>query len=159
MNSTQDSPGGAGHKSYQGVEGWLLVFCLMLVFYVPLRSLYSLFAYTFPAFGTGRDFKNQVQLIVYSAMVLGLAVFAFITGVRLWLVSMGALRLAKVWLLTFLCAHVAYFVFWLSLCRPLRAEKLAEMAWYHVVGPLGPFYLWNVYLEHSKRVRQTYFAE
>jgi hypothetical protein len=30
------------------------------------------------------------------------------------------------------------------------------MGWYHLVGPAAFVYLWHTYLEHSKRVRDTY---
>jgi hypothetical protein len=145
-------------KRYQGVEGWLLAFCAVLVFWIPMQSFYDFFVYCLPALVHEHDFKHKLQTIVYSIVVLGVAVFALISGIRLWLVRDGAVRLAKIWLLTFLCAHLAYFLFWLALFRSIHAERLAEMAWYHVVGPLGPFYLWNIYLEHSKRVGDTYFS-
>ena len=62
-------------------------------------------------------------------------------GTRFWLV--------------FPCAHLGYFGFWVLLVRPTHLSRVSAMAWYHVAGPLLPYFLWTVYLEHSKRVRET----
>ena len=62
--------------------------------------------------------------------------------------------MARRYLLTYLIANFAYFGFWMLL-RPHSQAAYAEMGWYHVVGPIGTFYLWSVYLEHSKRVKET----
>lgn len=128
----------------------------MLVFYVPMNSFYDFIAHILPAFSRGRDFKRELQLVICSVVVLGVAIFGLIVGLQLWMIRVGAVKLAKVWLLTFLFAHFAYFISWLALFPSAPTEKLAQMGWHQVVGPLGPFFLWNVYLEHSKRVRDTY---
>jgi len=53
-------------------------------------------------------------------------------------------------------ANVAYFLLWMVLARPTGQLSFAEMGWYHVVGPAASTALWYFYLEHSKRVSETY---
>lgn len=79
-------------------------------------------------------------------------------GLRLWLVKPHAVGFARRFLLTYLIANAAYFVFWIVVIRPTTQVAYAEMGWYHVVGPAASVFLWYTYLEHSKRVRSTYPA-
>src|SRR5205814_10541183 len=82
--------------------------------------------------------------------------FSFRAGLNLWLVKPDAVRFARRYLLTYLIANIAYFVFWTLVVRPTQMLGLTEMGWYHVVGPIASTALWYFYLEHSKRVRDTY---
>ena len=85
-----------------------------------------------------------------------LAGFSFIAGLNLWLVKPDAVRFARRFLVVNLTANVAYFLFWMAVIRPIQPVSFAEMGWYHVVGPIASTALWYFYLEHSKRVRNTY---
>jgi hypothetical protein len=138
------------------VVGWLLVLCLLLTFALPAMVLHAVGADSVPALLHSHSVKSKILCGIYTVLFTGIAVFSFIAGVRLWMVKPGAVRLAKRFLLTFLLIHVGYFVFWFLLRRPIGSSVLAEMGWYHVGGPFLPFYLWTVYLESSKRVRETY---
>lgn len=64
--------------------------------------------------------------------------------------------MARRYLLAYLIANFAYFTFWILVMRPRAQLAYAEMGWYHVVGPIAFFYTWFVYLEHSKRVKETF---
>ena len=77
-------------------------------------------------------------------------------GLKLWRVRTGAVRFAKRYLVAYLITNAAYFSFRIVLLRPTQAGSLAEKGWYHVVGPIASTTLWYMYLEHSKRVRETY---
>ncbi len=138
------------------IVGWLLVLCLVLTFAYPATILYQTFAYTTPALLGSHHLKQEVLLSVRGLLFLGVAAFSFAAGVSLWMIKPGAVRFAKRFWLTFLCAHLGYFAFWAILTRPSRMSAVAPMAWYHVAGPLLPYFLWTVYLEHSRRVRATY---
>ncbi len=64
--------------------------------------------------------------------------------------------LARRFLLIYLFANIAYFLFWIVVAGPTQRLSFAAMGWYHVVGPIVSAAFWYVYLEHSKRVRDTY---
>ncbi|HKI26049.1 MAG TPA: DUF2569 family protein [Candidatus Sulfotelmatobacter sp.] len=159
MSTTQAQAEGISTATYEGVLGWLLVLCLTLTFAYPAATLYQIFTHTIPGLLNAHDLKRAVLFGVYAALFLSVTAFSVVAGIRLWLIKPGAVKLAKRWLLTFLCAHLAYFVFWILLMRDTRPLGLAEMGWHHVAGPLPSFFLWTVYLEHSKRVRATYPME
>jgi urea transporter len=95
-------------------------------------------------------------LTIYCLISTALAVFSVIAGLKLWLVRPGAVRFVRSWLWTYLVANLAYFVIWLTIGKSPQSVTLAEMGWYHVVGPIASFALWCLYLEHSRRVRTTY---
>jgi len=138
------------------VSGWLLVLCLILTIAHPATSLYRIFSHTIPTVINAHAFSRILLLGVYSLVFSTVAVLSFVAGVRLWLVKPNAVGFARRYLLTYLTANVAYFVFWMAVIRPTKQVAFAEMGWYHVVGPLAFVALWYSYLEHSKRVRNTY---
>ena len=90
------------------------------------------------------------------ALFLSVSAFALVVGVRLWMLCNGAVRLAKIWLLAFLSAHLSYFFLWLVMFRWDHTSSVAGVARNHLVAPLCSFLLWITYLQHSKRVRDTY---
>jgi hypothetical protein len=138
------------------IQGWLLALCIGLTIIFPASTLYGVAAKTIPALLHGHTIKGQLSCASYAVLFSGVAVFSFVAGVRLWTVKPEAVGFAKRFLWTFLLAHFGYFALWFLLFEPVSALRLAEMAWYHIVGPIPSFFLWTVYLEHSKRVRATY---
>jgi hypothetical protein len=148
-----------GTNDYEGVSGWLLLFCCILTIAVPLSTLNQVCVHTIPLISKTHSLKRQILWSAYAAMFLGVGSFALVVGVRLWMVCADAVRLAKLWLLVFLSAHVSYFCLWLVMFRWDRTSSVAKVGWDHVVAPLCSFLLWITYLEHSKRVRNTYKLE
>jgi len=138
------------------ISGWLLVLCLVLTVIYHASSLYKLFANIVPMLSSAENPKRILLLGVYCVLFGALALLSFAAGLQLWLVRPHAVIFARRFWLTYLIANVAYFCFWVLLFRPGRGVSLAEMGWQHVAGPILPFALWSVYLEHSKRVRETY---
>jgi len=138
------------------VTGWLLLFCLILTLVYPATTLYHIVMHTLPSLIGGHAPAFIFLLSVYCVIFTALAVFSFIAGLKLWLVKSEAVRFARSWLWTCLVANFAYFVLCLMIAKPHQSAILAEMGWYHVVGPIPFFALWYLYLEHSKRVRATY---
>ena len=138
------------------VSGWLLALCLILTVVFPATSLYRIISHTIPTAIAAHALNRIVLLSVYSLLFSALAVLSFMAGLRLWLVKPHAVGLARRFLLTYLIANAAYFVFWIAVIRPTTQVAYAEMGWYHIVGPAASVFLWYTYLEHSKRVRNTY---
>ena len=143
-------------EKYEGVEGWLMLFCISLMVIGPAFALYDVFVNVLPRLMRTHDLKREILWSVYVVMFTAIPMVGFVTGLRLWLVRRGAVRMAKLWLLLMYCGHVSYFFLWLVLFWHARTDPVARMAWFHVIGPLVPFFLWTTYLTHSKRVRDTY---
>lgn len=138
------------------VSGWLLAFCLILTIVFPATSLYRIISHSIPTAISAHSLNRILLFSVYSLLFSVLAVWSFVAGLRLWLVKPHAVAFARRFLLTYLIANAAYFVFWVAIIRPTKQVAFAEMGWYHIVGPAVYVYLWHTYLEHSKRVRYTY---
>jgi uncharacterized membrane protein YozB (DUF420 family) len=132
----------------------LLAFCLILTVVSPTNALYHV-AKVVPKLASAGSPNRILLLGVYCVLFTLLAAFSFTAGTNLWLVRKGAVTMARRYLLTHLIANFAYFGFWVLLMRPHTQLAFAQMGWYHVVGPIGAFALF-LYLEHSKRVRETY---
>ena len=130
--------------------------CLLLTLVYPATTLYHILTHTLPSLISGHRPAFIFLLSVYCVVFTALAVFSFVAGLKLWLVKPEAVRFARRWLWTYLIANFAYFVLWIAIAKPHQSFVLAEMAWYHIVGPIPSFALWYFYLEHSKRARATY---
>jgi len=140
------------------VVGWLLFLCILLTFVFPATTLYRILVQTLPSLLGEHNPRSIFLLTVYCVVSGGLAVFSVIAGLKLWLVRPGAVRFARRWLCAYLIANFAYFGLWAAIAKQLTSPSLAAMGWNHVVGPIGSFALWYFYLEHSKRVRETYLG-
>lgn len=138
------------------VSGWLLALCLILTIVFPSTSLYRIISHTIPTAITAHALNRKLLLSVYSLLFSALAVLSFMAGLRLWLVKPHAVGFARRFLLTYLIANAGYFVFWIAVVRPSKQVAYAVMGWYHIVGPALFVFFWHTYLEHSKRVRNTY---
>jgi hypothetical protein len=138
------------------VSGWLLALCVILTIVLPATSVYRIILHSIPMAIAAHTLNRTVLLSVYSLLFSALAVLSFMAGLRLWLLKPHAVAFARRFLLTYLIANAAYFVFWIAVIRPTEQAAYAEMGWYHIVSPTGFVFLWFTYLEHSKRVRNTY---
>jgi Protein of unknown function (DUF2569) len=140
------------------VVGWLLVLCLVLTVMSPASILYSIIRDAITKLNSHRA-TSIVLSGVYFVLFAAVAGYSITAGVKLWLLKPDAVRFAKRYLLTYLGAHIAFFIVWLLIDWPVSSVSLARMAWYHVVRPLPFVALWYSYLEHSRRVRATYPSE
>lgn len=130
--------------------------CVLLTFVYPATTLYGILSRTIPSLIGNHSADHAILLGVYIVAFVATAVFSFSAGWKLWLIKPGAVRFARRYLLTYLAAHVAYFVFWMLMVRPTHIASFAQMGWSHLVGPIPSVALWYFYLEHSKQVRATY---
>jgi hypothetical protein len=156
MDAPQTQWPSNGSSVHIEVSGWLLALCLILTVVFPATSLYHIISYAIPSALAAHTFNRIVLLSVYSLLFGAVAVFSVMAGLRLWLVKPRAVGFARRFLLMYLLANAAYFVFWIAVIRPTTQIAYAEMGWYHIVAPAASAFLWYTYLEHSKRVRNTY---
>ena len=80
------------------VTGWLLYVCLLLTFVYPLMALYHIVTHTLPSLFAGHSVRFIFLFSVYCIVFTALAVFSFVAGIKLWLVS-GAAR-NNSWIIT-----------------------------------------------------------
>lgn len=141
-----------------GVRGWLLFFCVTLVFLNPLATLgmfgFSLSQLT-PLFTT---FPGLLILAMVDGLIsLTLMSFSVYAGVSLWRVRPGAVKLAK----TFLLAGVVYvlvaplFTLFAGLPAGAAVSALPD-AYVGAVRSLAYYAIWFNYLNTSKRVQATF---
>lgn len=133
--------------------------CVILTLYYPGTALNALYSNIFPKLVSSHSAVNSSLFAAYSLLLIGTAVFSFIAGLKLWLLHPDAVGFAKRYLLVYLAAHIAYFIFWITAVRSTPHPGIAKMAWYHLGAPMGTFTIWCSYLQYSTRVRATYSLE
>lgn len=143
-------------RFFPEVGGFLVVLCFALVVVYPASELYEVFVRVGPKLMASHNTKSSAVLAAYIVIFTSLAMFSVSAGLRLWRVRPGAVEFAKKYLLAYLISNAAYFIFWYSLFRSTNRLLLAEMGWYHLVGPIASVTLWYTYLENSDRIRQTF---
>lgn len=141
------------------IKGWLLLFCVILAVVNPLAAVYELATVVIPAFLATHVLNVSWLLAVQALLIAGLAIFSVVAGIRLWLIKANAVATARRFLWAYLLLSIGYFVLWIIVVRPSSMLNLAAIAFGFIVRPIGFFAIWFSYLEHSKRVRETYGPE
>jgi len=95
-------------KRYDSVGGWLLLLCLALTIFSPIRTVYNLVT-TYEEINQLFTTYPGLQTVYYIDMVVSivLMLFSIRAGYMLWNIKPGAVKIAKNYLLLFL----AYSVF------------------------------------------------
>ncbi len=146
-----------------GVKGWLLLLCLNLTIFIPAAYLYQLNC-VLDLFNSTR---NKILLLMFKAILaysiltvatmLFLAIFSFYTGLRLWNLKPGAVKIAKAFLITQLL-----LILTITIIRPFITSTLNTggqiftAILISLIPSLFQFCLWYLYLTKSSRVHNTY---
>lgn len=141
-----------------GVKGWLLLFCLSLTIFSPIRTFYYLFTsydelaslfYLFPGV------KNL--LYIDGTLSIILMIISIRAGIALWSIKPGAVKTAKNYLLFFLGYTVIALFLPFTAGLPAEANEvmIPEMA-KGGIKALIYFGIWFWYLNVSTRVAATY---
>lgn len=152
--------------TYEGVRGWLLLFCVILTVVTPLllvpliaAELRALVVTVSPLY----EVPTRVGIYAFASILflVLLTVLSVRAGVRLWRKHPQAVRAAKRFLfLALVCAIWYDFKLW-TLAH--LSPEMWEALWTHIgkptSGTLVFFIVWYLYLKRSKRVKATYPAE
>jgi uncharacterized protein DUF2569 len=139
-------------RELQGVEGWLLVFCLFLVFVWPISSAVAAITILrsktmFPVL-----FESQLLRTVVIFGNFGFGVYSFIAGMKLWSRNPRAPRFVRIFLTVsiggFVAVELAFF-----------ANGVRTYQWQGLLGRFLFLAIWYVYLLKSRRVAAIYLTE
>ena len=148
-------------SKYNGVGGWLLLFCVGLTILGPLITFGNLsngltearkIADRFPSFKT--------VILIDSILSLALMAFSIYAGVALWTVKSNAVKIAKNYLFAILCYSILALPLIHSANLPTEANDV--MMRQDIMGAFRAIIyvlVWNTYLNRSKRVKATYMTE
>ena len=123
---------------YRGVNGYLLLFCLLNTILAPIVYLGQV----------GRTDDPFVWVI--SIILAALAVTA---GVSVWRTSTHALRIVKIYFISLLCLHTLALLG--SLGQLALHEKANTTVLLSTSGRLVVLFAWWMYFKKSRRVRWT----
>lgn len=151
----------AGQPQWERPHGWLFLFCLLYVVVLPFLTVYDLMS-----FWLGYMFRRPpivgltVIDIVETTINVGIMAFGMHTAQSLWRSNSGAVRLAKVFLLTALGCHVVSVVLPFGVGLPaLSAHAVFHDEVMRLVFGVIWFALWYSYFVMSKRVKATYTGQ
>lgn len=139
------------------IRGWLLVLCLSLTLFSPLRSIYELTTTHIalrPFYHSVSGLSNLfIADIIVSALLI---IFAVRAGLMLWLCKPFAVSTAKNYLIILFIMNLLSLSFpFMFLEQQLANEILPEII-KELFQPLIFVGVWYPYLTISKRVKQTY---
>ncbi len=143
---------------YQGVGGWLLFLCVIMVIISPLWSLQGIVS----VLGDIWEVKDQypgLMLVTAVDLILSAGVIAFqiYAGLKLWRVRPGAAQTAKKYFIVFLVySFIAAFLPFLAGFSKEGNDIIAAELPKSIFGSLVWFCVWYGYLSVSKRVKTTY---
>ncbi len=142
-----------------GVKGFLLFFCIVLIFLTPFVAIYNLINDYQNASG---DFDYipglRLFLIVESGLRAFVILFSILAGASILSLWNGAVRLTKAYLITFLCSLVLGMALLFSLVEfpPDYYDLVLTKVAYETIGSLIYFVVCYLYISFSRRVRATF---
>jgi hypothetical protein len=132
----------------QGVGGWLMFFCIILIFLNPLgHALIAIRA--FRGLAAKGAPVTIVGVISIGVTHIGLAIFSVIAGSLLWLEKRSGVSVAKMYLLVATAAIIS-----LDIALRFRGVHLDLVR--STLERFAYAALWYAYLVNSKRVKLTY---
>lgn len=150
---------------HEGVRGWLLLFCLTLIIFNPLKFFNTLIE-------TASLYSALLQplftvVIVEILVSVGLMCLGLYAGYALWTIKHNAVKIAKTYLLALLIFSAIDFLLLFNLLEALRVSmymaglaqdfnRIRREGIEETIGALIYVSLWYTYLNNSKRVKATY---
>ena len=145
-------------KRYDKVGGWLLLFCISLVFLSPLITIYNLVS-SYQALNMYFDLYPGLKIIGVSDGIMSamLMLFGISAGVSLWRIVPGAVKTAKIYLMISAgyLVFAAFIPFAVGLPAKFNEAMIPEVVKSSIKGFMYVV-IWYSYLNASKRVKETY---
>ena len=151
-------PEAAVQPEYQGVRGWLLLFCISLTILGPLLTIASLITGLGISPEALKEFPGLlVMMIIDAVLSLGIAGFGLYAGTKLWRIRAGAVLTAKQYLYCALVYHaIGLGLPWIAGLPSEDTKSMIVANARSAMRGLVHFAIWFSYLNNSKRVRATY---
>jgi hypothetical protein len=154
MKSTENHT----NAQLDGVKGWLLILCLILILVNPVASIsniYSSFKIASPFFKVYPGLR--VITITDGILSIGIICFSIYAGISLWRIRPNGVAIVKAFLLLFMgYAVVANILPFLAGLPANANEAMIAQAFIGVLRSAIFVFIWYMYLEKSKRVCATF---
>lgn len=154
-------PAESDKLQYEGVDGWLVLFCIILTILTPIRDLfrdfvlYSLYDEYSPSFTRYPGLRHLILIEVILQLVF--LIYSVYVGIRLWRIRPGAVQSAKSYLTWNLSISAIIIILPFGLVLPpLVKEATVSHMVRGFLNTILWFTVWYSYLNVSKRVRATY---
>lgn len=151
-----------GDNSIKGVEGWLLIFCVFLVFINPIIMLEDLFI---DIFDTQSDFilYSQFNIIFEIDLVVSILItlYGIYAGIKLWSIKPGAIKSANTYLdlvliYVIISVFIAMLIIDITETSMDLSTLLAGILIKYFMISIGFVIIWKFYLKNSVRIKNTY---
>jgi Protein of unknown function (DUF2569) len=144
--------------TYQGVGGWLLLFCLSLTLFNPLLGIYNLVSgYSAASAFFAQIPALQTYMLVEFLVAAGVIAYSVYAGGSLWLVKPNAIHTVKHFFVVILCyAAIEIFLPFLVGLPPNLSGPIAAASAGAFVKGIIYVTIWSLYLNRSRRVKATF---
>ncbi|MEI7821461.1 MAG: RDD family protein [Verrucomicrobiota bacterium] len=149
----------------EGVEGWLGVFVVSLIFLIPATTVYSVVS-SFQLIDALRSLNQSAanwlntRMTLEAVLLFALAIFSLVTGILLVRRTRNAVLVAKIFTATVPVMTLAMLFATLSGEGPSDVrDELAKAGIMGLFQSVGYFAVWFTYLCRSRRVQNTYGDE
>ncbi|MCP5053691.1 MAG: DUF2569 domain-containing protein [bacterium] len=147
-----------GLSKYEGVKGWLLLFCVSLTILLPLSVLYGIFQEYDAMTQLSRQFPFlRTYTPAYIVLSLIVVIYSLYTGHALWTKKNGAVRTARIFLGFYFVSVVVIGLLPFMVGIPSILEEVLQTELRREIFRASIYFgVWFLYFNRSKRVKATY---
>ena len=146
-----------------GVRGWLLFFCISLVFINPLINIPLIILYIANQHNTLTIFPLlNITLIIDLVITSLFSLIGIYVGIKLWIIHSRAISNANLYLNSLLIysiiSFVAYFIAIASYDVSFNSTSVKFLGdnFRSTIYSIGYVIVWKLYLKNSERVKNTF---
>jgi uncharacterized membrane protein len=142
-------------SKYNGVGGWLLVFCIIIAVITPILSASQIISGH--ALAGEMEKSHKIASIVESSLSVLLHIYGCVTGIIIWVGSKSGLKLAKQFLTINLIGFFIIGITTALICQDAEARHKI-IGGFIILTPkeIIFFVIWWLYFNKSKRVKALY---
>ena len=146
-----------------GVRGWLLFFCISLVFINPLINISLIILYTANQHNTSTIFPLLNTTLIIDLVITSLfSLIGIYVGIKLWIIHSRAISNANLYLNSLLIysiiSFLAYFIVIASYDVSFNSTSVKFLGdnFRSTIYSIGYVIVWKLYLKNSERVKNTF---
>lgn len=147
----------------RGVKGWLLFFCISLIFIDPLITLPLIILY-FVNTNNPLNYYPLLQIILNIDVILNILILllGIFVGITIWILRPYAIRYANLFLNAYLGYTILSFLVYFTIVPSYDIDyNSATIGFFSdtfrgTIYSIGYVIIWKLYLKKSERVKNTF---
>jgi RNA polymerase subunit RPABC4/transcription elongation factor Spt4 len=162
----EDSEKGEQSVPLIGVKGWLLLFCISLIFIDPIISLPLIILYVINT-NNPLNYYPLLHIILNIDVILNVLILllGIYVGITIWILRPNAIRYANLFLNAYLGYTILSFLIFFTVVPSYDIDyNSATVGFFSdtfrgTIYSIGYVIIWKLYLKKSERVKNTFPAQ